>query len=210
MVALGKHMACAWAKSGVFAVAVWFFCLPTSAQQEPPPPTTPTVLQAPPQPRVFAHPDPLPSSPDAPVPDLGTLPTVPDPSKSRVRRKLEELMPRCLDGVIYVCWSLPGGVPPVPVSEAEREFAKDMEVGEINFKNGSYRGAEWRFRDALDYKPDNPEATFWLAKSIDKLGRSDEAQNAYRAYLQLQPNGTFAEKAQNALERLAKKSVKKK
>jgi Flp pilus assembly protein TadD len=58
-----------------------------------------------------------------------------------------------------------------------------MEVGEINFKNGSYRGAEWRFRDALDYKPDNPEATFWMAKSIDKLGRSDEAQNAYRAYL---------------------------
>jgi Flp pilus assembly protein TadD len=85
-----------------------------------------------------------------------------------------------------------------------------MEVGEINFKDGSYRGAEWRFRDALDYKPDNPEATFWLAKSIDKLGRSDEAQDAYRAYLRLQPNGTFAEKARNALERLAKKSVNKK
>jgi Flp pilus assembly protein TadD len=101
-------------------------------------------------------------------------------------------------------------VPPVPVSEAEREFAKDMEVGEINFKKGSYRGAEWRFREALDYKPDNPEAIFWLAKSIDKLGRSDEAQDAYRRYLQLRPNGTFAEKARNALERLAKKSAKKK
>ena len=99
---------------------------------------------------------------------------------------------------------------PAPLSEAEREFAKDMEVGEINFTNGSYRGAEWRFRDALDYKPDNPEAIFWLAKSIDKLGRSDEAQDAYRTYLQLQPNGTLAEKARNALERLAKKSVKKK
>jgi len=85
-----------------------------------------------------------------------------------------------------------------------------MEVGEINFKDGSYRGAECRFRDALDYKPDNPEATFWLAKSIDKLGRSDEAQDAYRAYLRLQPNGTFAEKARNALERLAKKSLKEK
>jgi Flp pilus assembly protein TadD len=119
-------------------------------------------------------------------------------------------MPRCLDGVIYACWSLPAGAPPVPVSEAEREFAKDMEVGEINFKNGSYRGAEWRFRDALDYKPDNPEATFWLAKSIDKLGRTDEAQDVYRTYLQLQPNGTFAETARNALQRLAKKSVKKK
>ena len=202
-------MACPWAKSGVLALAACC-CLLTSAQQQPSPPTPPTVLQTPPPPLVFSHPDPLPSSPDAPVPDLGTLPTVPDPSKSRVRRKLDELIPRCLGGIVYSCWSLPAGVPPVPVSEAEREFAKDMEVGEVNFKNGSYRGAEWRFRDALDYKPDNPEAIFWLAKSIDKLGRSDEAQDSYRTYLQLQPNGTFAEKARNALERLAKKSAKKK
>ena len=202
-------MACPWAKSGVLALAACC-CLLTSAQQQPSPPTPPTVLQTPPQPLVFSHPDPLPSSPDAPVPDLGTLPTVPDPSKSRVRRKLDELIPRCLGGIVYSCWSLPAGMPPVPVSEAEREFAKDMEVGEINFKNGSYRGAEWRFRDALDYKPDNPQAIFGLAKSIDKLGRSDEAQDAYRAYLQLQPNGTFAEKARNALERLTKKSVTRK
>jgi Flp pilus assembly protein TadD len=119
-------------------------------------------------------------------------------------------MPRCLDGIIYVCWLPPAGVPPAPVSEAEREYAKDMQVGDFNFKSASYRGAELRFRDALDYKPNDPDATFWLARSIDKLGRSEDARDAYRAYLQLQPDGPFAAKAQQALEQLAKKSAKKK
>ncbi|MBI1740240.1 MAG: tetratricopeptide repeat protein [Acidobacteriales bacterium] len=84
-----------------------------------------------------------------------------------------------------------------------------MEVGDYNFKTGSFRGAELRYRHALDYKPDDPEATFRLAESIAKQGRNDEAQDAYRAYLKLAPTGPFAEKSRKALGRLAKKSANK-
>jgi hypothetical protein len=49
------------------------------------------------------------------------------------------------------------------MSEQEREFAKDMEIGTYNFRSKNYRGAELRFRHALDHKPGQPDATFKLA-----------------------------------------------
>jgi TolA-binding protein len=79
-----------------------------------------------------------------------------------------------------------------------------MEIGIYNFRNKNYRGAEWRFRHALDYKPGQPDATFKLAASLDKLSKSDEAKQGYRAYLESQPNGPNAERARTALQRLSK------
>ena len=90
------------------------------------------------------------------------------------------------------------------MSEEEREFAKDMEVGEFNFEEKNYRGAELRFRDALNYKPDQPDATFKLAESLDKLGKNCEAKQSYQTYLNIQPDGLYAERARIALQRLAK------
>ena len=84
-----------------------------------------------------------------------------------------------------------------------------MEAGGLYFKDKNYKGAELRFRDALDYKPDQPDATFRLAETQDRLGKSDEAQATYQAYLRIQPNGTYAEKARIALQRLGKKSARK-
>lgn len=84
-----------------------------------------------------------------------------------------------------------------------------MEAGALYFKDKNYKGAESRFRDALDYKPDQPDATFRLAETLDGLGKSDEAQATYQAYLRIQPNGTFVEKARIALQRLGKKSARK-
>ena len=95
------------------------------------------------------------------------------------------------------------------MSEEEREFAKDMEIGTYNFRNKSYRGAEMRFRHALDYKPGDPEATFKLAESLDKLGQGDEAKQEYQAYLENQPQGPHAERARAALQRLSKLSAGK-
>jgi outer membrane protein assembly factor BamD (BamD/ComL family) len=52
------------------------------------------------------------------------------------------------------------------VSETDREFAKDLEVGDFYLKGKNYGAAELRFREALNYKPDHPEATFKLAESL--------------------------------------------
>ena len=81
-----------------------------------------------------------------------------------------------------------------------------MEVGDFNFKDKNYRGAELRFRDALNYKPDDPEATFELAESLQRLGNSDEAKEGYQTYLKVQPDGPYAERARTALQRLEKNS----
>jgi tetratricopeptide (TPR) repeat protein len=62
-----------------------------------------------------------------------------------------------------------------------------MEVGD--FKEKNYRGAELRFRDALNYKPDQPDATFKLAEALDKLGKEEEAKQNYQTYLNVQQMG---------------------
>jgi Tfp pilus assembly protein PilF len=80
------------------------------------------------------------------------------------------------------------------VSEADREFAKDMEVGDL-FKDKNYKGAELRFREALARQSDQPDATFKLAESLNKLGKNDEANERYQAYLKIQPNAAYNERA---------------
>jgi Flp pilus assembly protein TadD len=93
------------------------------------------------------------------------------------------------------------------MSEAEREFVKNFDVGNIYFKGKNYKGAESRFREALEYKPDDPDATYLLAKSIDKLGRTREAREAYESYLKLAPRGPGAERARKAILALDKSSA---
>jgi len=69
------------------------------------------------------------------------------------------------------------------MSQEERVFAEDMEIGSYAFKYKNYRGAELRFRHALEYKPGQPDATFKLAESRDKLGKNNEAKQEYQAYV---------------------------
>jgi len=83
-----------------------------------------------------------------------------------------------------------------------------MEVGDFNFKNQSYRGAELRFRDALNYKPNEPEAIFKLAESLSKLAENAEAKEKYEKYLSLEPKGSHAASAKAALQRLSSPTQK--
>lgn len=85
-----------------------------------------------------------------------------------------------------------------------------MEIGLYYFHIKNYRGAELRFRHALEYKPGQPEATFKLAESLDKLGNVDEAMQTYGTYLESQPQDLHAERARSALRRLSKLSAGKK
>ena len=196
-----------WVRVALFAVATFAWSARVSGQvQKDAPPPLPTLTPLPPPPWIVVpQPEPLPAPPDAPVPDLGTLP-LPKKSNSRLRRAVDRLAPRCLDALTHTCWSSPPGEDLGSASQSEREFAKDMDVGEFNFKNKNYKGAELRFRDALNYKPGEPEATFKLAESLDKQGEKNVSREMYTAYLKAQPNGLYAERARKAIERLTKKS----
>jgi predicted Zn-dependent protease len=84
----------------------------------------------------------------------------------------------------------------------------DVEVGDFNFKDKNYRGAEMRYRSALDRLPGEPIATLHLARVLEKQGKSAEAQQQYESYMTWGPTGKDAEEAQTALKRLASNARK--
>jgi tetratricopeptide (TPR) repeat protein len=135
-----------------------------------------------------------------PMPDPATFPRHEDKAKSSAKRVVERLTPLCVDWMFHSCL-FSGNVDVPQTDEAEREFAKNFEVGGTYFKGRNYKAAESRFREALEYKPDHPEATYKLAVSVDKLGKTDEAQTLYETYLKLSPSGPYADKARKALRK---------
>ena len=82
---------------------------------------------------------------------------------------------------------------------------KDIEVGDYYFKRENYVGAIGRYRDALEYKPRDAEATYKLAEALEKTANYREALSNYREYLKILPKGPYAEKAQQGIDRLKDK-----
>lgn len=80
---------------------------------------------------------------------------------------------------------------------------KDIEVGDYYLKRKNYRAALARYRDALEYKPNDPLATYRLAQTLEQAGQADEAARYLVLYLRLQPDGEFAAAARQGMERLA-------
>jgi tetratricopeptide (TPR) repeat protein len=78
----------------------------------------------------------------------------------------------------------------------------DVEVGDFSFQDKNYRGAEMRYRSALERLPDEPIATLHLARVLEKQGKSTEAYDRYQSYLSWSPTGKDAEEAQAAIKRL--------
>jgi hypothetical protein len=86
--------------------------------------------------------------------------------------------------------------------------AKDIEVGDFYFKRKNYRAAEDRYREALFYKPDDADATFRLAVSLEKLDLPDSARSEYESYLKILPAGPQSEQAKKAIARLNAEAAK--
>ena len=93
--------------------------------------------------------------------------------------------------------------------------AKDLEVGQYYLKEKNYRGAILRFRDALEFKPRDAEATYFLALTLEKTEARAEAAQRYLEYLEILPKGERAEECRKGLERtkgvstISKKEAKK-
>ena len=80
--------------------------------------------------------------------------------------------------------------------------AKDVEVGEYYLKLKNYRAALERFNHALTYKSGDAEATYGLAYTQEKLDLLSLADQNYRKYLQILPNGPKAKDAEEAIKRI--------
>ncbi len=84
---------------------------------------------------------------------------------------------------------------------------KNIEVGDYYAKRKNLAAAISRYREALQYKPHDAEATFKLAGALERMGENDEAAEGYSDYLKVLPNGAFAAQAKSALQRLNEKSA---
>ena len=82
---------------------------------------------------------------------------------------------------------------------------KDVEIGDYYFKKENYHAAISRYREALEFKPHDAEATFKLAEVLNKTGDTAGAVENYQAYLKILPNGPYAKKAHEALDKLKAK-----
>ena len=181
-----------WAKLTFFAAVA----VSAHAQTGANPPSNSTI---PPPPGSLDRP---PSPPDAPLPDLDSVPSPADPAKSKVTRALDRLAPNCINVVYHACWSSPAGDPSARLPDAQQEAQRNREAGEIYYSDKNYKGSESRFREALRYQPADPVATFELAESLEKLGRRTEARDFYQTYLSILPDGPSAARAKKALKRL--------
>jgi len=83
---------------------------------------------------------------------------------------------------------------------------KDVEVGDFYYKKENYHAAISRYREALEFKPHDAEATFKLAEALNKTGDTSGAIENYEAYLKILPTGPYAKKAQESLEKLKAKA----
>jgi Flp pilus assembly protein TadD len=84
--------------------------------------------------------------------------------------------------------------------------AKNVEVGDFYFRDKNYRAAVSRYREALEYKPKDAEATYKLAVALEKLGNPKEAAQFYREYLKISSEGIRTVEAKKGLKRLRAKS----
>jgi tetratricopeptide (TPR) repeat protein len=84
---------------------------------------------------------------------------------------------------------------------------KAVEVGDFYFKRENYAAAVSRYREALEYKPRDAEATYKLAAALEKSGDLKGAMEDYQEYLKILPKGPYAEKAEKEIEHLKQKGI---
>jgi len=82
---------------------------------------------------------------------------------------------------------------------------KSIEVGDFYFKRENYAAAISRYREALEFKPRDAEATYKLAEALEKSGDPKGALESYRDYLKILPKGPNADKAHEGIDRLKDK-----
>jgi tetratricopeptide (TPR) repeat protein len=83
---------------------------------------------------------------------------------------------------------------------------KAVEIGDFYFKvKQNYPAAISRYREALEFKPRDADATFKLAEVLNKTGDTAGALENYQSYLKILPDGPYAKRAKEEVDKLKKK-----
>jgi len=72
------------------------------------------------------------------------------------------------------------------------EAENDLKVGNFYFRQGKYKAALSRFREATRYNPSYAEAFLRLGDAEEKMGDKQAASDAYEKYLELAPDAKNA------------------
>ena len=81
------------------------------------------------------------------------------------------------------------------------EAEKDLKIGLYYFKKGNYKASTSRFKEATLWNPSYAEAFLRLGESEEKLKDEKAAEEAYKKYLALAPDGKEAEAVKKKLAR---------
>jgi Tfp pilus assembly protein PilF len=72
------------------------------------------------------------------------------------------------------------------------QSAKELKVGVFYMKKGSYKAAARRFEEAAKWDPNSAEAYLRLGEAQARIGDDKAARDAWKKYLELEPEGKQA------------------
>jgi tetratricopeptide (TPR) repeat protein len=79
---------------------------------------------------------------------------------------------------------------------------KDLKIGDFYWKKGNHRAAAARYLEATRWNPGFGDAYWKLAEAREKLKQPAEALDAYRKYLDAEPDGRKAGEAKKRIAEL--------
>jgi len=93
-------------------------------------------------------------------------------------------------------------IAPTEYSFNPLQAEKDLKVGNYYWKQGKYRAAEARFREATRWNEGYGEAWLRLGEAAEKLKDSKQAREAYSKYLEVASDAKNASEIRKKLERM--------
>ena len=82
------------------------------------------------------------------------------------------------------------------------QSVKDVNVGNLYYKNHKYRAAEMRYTSATKWNDGNAEAWLKLGEVAERLKDTDKAKQAYQKYLDLAADAKNAPEIRKKMEKL--------
>ena len=99
--------------------------------------------------------------------------------------------------------------PDEDVREAPKQYSfnplqskKEVSVGNFYFKKGDFKAAAGRYREATKWNDGNGEAWMRLGEAEERRENPKAARDAYKKFLELQPDGKIADEVKKRLEKL--------
>lgn len=78
---------------------------------------------------------------------------------------------------------------------------KEVKVGRFYFRKGSFKAAARRFEEALKWNPSFAEAYLLLGDTQVRLKNKEAAKEAYKKFLELEPDHKDADNIKKKLEK---------